>query len=74
MTVSYNEIESISRCVESVLGQTYESIQYVVVDSDSKDGTADVLRAYEDKIDCLIIEKDEGIYSAIKRGKLFHVR
>ena len=68
VSVCYNEIENISRCVESVLGQTYESIQYLVVDGDSTDGTVDVLRAYEDKIDCLIIEKDDGIYSAMNKA------
>ena len=68
VTVCYNEIDTISRCVESVLGQKNANIQYVVIDACSTDGTSDFLKKYGENIDKLVIEADEGIYSAMNKA------
>lgn len=68
VTVCYNEIETISRCVESVVGQKNANIQYVVIDGCSTDGTSDTLKKYGENIDKLVIEADEGIYSAMNKA------
>ena len=68
VTVCYNEIDTISRCVQSVIGQKNADIQYVVMDGCSTDGTADLLREYGDSIDHLVIEADDGIYSAMNKA------
>ena len=52
----------------SVLNQTYPSIEYVIVDGASKDGTLDIIKKYDDKISNWISEKDKGLYDAMNKG------
>jgi glycosyltransferase involved in cell wall biosynthesis/ADP-heptose:LPS heptosyltransferase/SAM-dependent methyltransferase len=58
----------IRQCVESVLGQNYRDLEYIVVDGGSTDGTLDILKEYESRIDKLIRGSDEGMYDAIGSG------
>jgi len=51
---------TIRRCVESVLGQTYKNIEFVVQDGASTDGTVEILRSYDDPRIKLVSEKDSG--------------
>ncbi len=41
-----NEADSVARCLDSVLGQTYRELQVIVVDGDSQDATRAVVEAY----------------------------
>jgi glycosyltransferase involved in cell wall biosynthesis len=51
-----------------VINQTYTNIEYIVVDGASTDGTLDIIRKYEDRIDYWQSEPDEGIYYAMNKG------
>jgi protein O-GlcNAc transferase len=51
---------TIRRCIESVLGQTYKNIEFVVQDGASTDGTVEILRSYRDPRIRLVSEKDSG--------------
>lgn len=68
ITVVYNDKEGLERTVNSVLSQTYKSLEYIIVDGGSTDGTLDVIRKYEDKINKWISEPDHGIYDAMNKG------
>lgn len=68
ITVVYNNVKDIERTVQSVLGQSYPHIEYLVVDGGSTDGTLEVLRTYQDRISQLISEPDAGIYDAMNKG------
>lgn len=68
ITVCYNECDTISRCINSVLSQGYEYIQYIVIDGSSTDGTVPILRRYEKDLSVLVIEGDSGIYSAMNKA------
>lgn len=68
ITICYNNENSIRRTVESVVGQTYDNIEYIVVDGQSTDGTLLALKQYETKIAKIISEPDNGIYDAINKG------
>lgn len=47
ITINYNNKKGLERTIESVLSQTaYCSIEYVIIDGGSTDGSADVLRLY----------------------------
>jgi glycosyltransferase involved in cell wall biosynthesis len=61
VTVVKNDAGGIAETIESVLGQSYENIEYIVVDGASSDGTLDIIRRYEDKIHRLVSEPDRGI-------------
>lgn len=68
ITVVYNNVEHIERTLNSVINQSYTSIQYIVIDGASNDGTLKILRSYKKKIDYLVSEPDHGIYDAMNKG------
>lgn len=70
ITAVYNQSSHIKDAVESVLSQDYPDIEYIVVDGGSTDGTLDVLKEYEDRIDKFVTEDDEGLYDALNKGIL----
>lgn len=66
-TVTYNAANTLKDTIESVLGQTYENLEYIVVDGASKDNTLDIIRSYGDRIKW-ISEPDTGIYDAMNKA------
>lgn len=71
ITVSYNSAATIRDTFESVLSQTYENIEYIVVDGNSSDDTVDIIKEYEPRFNGRIhwiSEKDEGLYDAMNKG------
>ena len=58
----------IKSTIESVIGQSYSNIEYIIVDGASKDGTIDVVRKYEKNIYKIISEPDKNLYDAINKG------
>ncbi|MHB1176800.1 MAG: glycosyltransferase family 2 protein [Daejeonella sp.] len=68
ITVVYNNVRDIERTVLSVLNQTYQDIEYLVIDGASTDGTYQLLKQYESRLGKLISEKDNGIYDAMNKG------
>lgn len=68
ITICRNEINNISRTVESVIAQKFLNFEYIVIDGNSTDGTAEYLKDKSASIDSLIVEKDNGIYDAMNKG------
>ncbi len=68
VTVVKNSSGTIKETIESVLGQTYENIEYIVVDGGSNDGTVDLVKKYKNKVVKFISESDDGIYDALNKG------
>lgn len=68
ITVSLNAAQSIERCIDSTVNQTYNNLEYVVIDGGSTDGTLEVLGRYRDRIDYLVSEPDRGLYHAMNKG------
>lgn len=68
VTVCYNAVNELEKTMLSVLDQTYEHIEYIVIDGGSKDGTIDIIRKYADKLAYWVSEPDKGIYDAMNKG------
>lgn len=68
ITVCYNRKATIEQSINSVLGQDYSNIEYIVIDGNSSDGTQDIIKSYSDKITKYISEPDKGMYDAINKG------
>jgi len=68
ITVVLNNKETIEGAINSVLGQTYEDIEYIIIDGKSVDGTVEIVESYGDKINIFISEQDKGLYDAINKG------
>ena len=71
ITVCYNSEKYIRSAIESVLSQTYNDIEYIIIDGLSKDSTMDIVKSYESQFGGRmkwISEKDQGIYYAMNKG------
>lgn len=68
VTVVFNGESHLDQAILSVLGQSYENIELIIVDGGSTDGTLDIVRRYESRIDRWISESDRGIYDAMNKG------
>lgn len=68
ITVVFNGEQYLEETILSVINQTYDNIEYVVIDGGSTDGTLNIIKKYEDKIDYWVSERDNGIYNAFNKG------
>ncbi|WP_449442476.1 glycosyltransferase [Ureibacillus acetophenoni] len=68
ITACYNAEKTIEQTIQSVIYQTYDNIEYIIVDGASNDGTMEIVNKYNDQIDIIISEPDEGIYDAFNKG------
>lgn len=70
ITICYNSAAQIRRTIESVLGQTHDDLEYVIVDGGSTDGTVDIIREHADRDARVrwISEADRGISDAMNKG------
>ena len=68
ITTCYNREKTIAQAIESVLGQDYPNIEYILVDGASTDHSLEVIRSYASRIDKIISERDGGMYEAINKG------
>lgn len=68
VTVVRNCAATIEQCIQSVLSQTYENIEYLVIDGASTDGTREILKRFASALDYFISEPDSGIYDAMNKG------
>ena len=68
ITVCFNIKDEIERTCESIVNQTWQDFEWIVIDGGSTDGTLDILKKYEKHISVLISEPDKGIYNAMNKG------
>lgn len=69
VTVCLNAADTIAATIESVLGQTYENMEYLIMDGISTDGTQEIIHQYEgDARVRAVFEHDSGLYNAMNRG------
>ena len=73
ITVTYNAIKVLERTMKSVCCQSYNNIEYIIVDGKSLDGTIGLAEKYKANNTYLkqfeiISEKDNGIYDAMNKG------
>lgn len=72
VTVCYNAKNTIAATMRSVLNQTYDNIEYILVDGNSSDGTLEeiytVVNEYPDRQIWVKSEPDQGIYDAMNKG------
>ncbi|MBR4271795.1 MAG: glycosyltransferase [Bacteroidales bacterium] len=68
ITVVYNSEKYIRRTIESIVGQDYPAIEYIIIDGKSKDSTMQIVNEYRDRIAVVISEPDKGLYDAMNKG------
>jgi glycosyltransferase involved in cell wall biosynthesis len=68
VTANLNGAATLERAIQSIIYQDYQNLEYVIIDGGSTDSSLDIIERYTDKIDVVLIEKDQGISDAFNKG------
>jgi glycosyltransferase involved in cell wall biosynthesis len=68
ITINRNNAEGLNKTIQSVINQSYNDFEYIVIDGNSTDDSVDIIKKYDNKINCWISETDTGIYNAMNKG------
>ncbi len=68
ITTTYNTGKTVGDTIESVLGQTYPDIEYIIVDDRSTDDTLDIVNKYSDRVTKIVAAEHSGIFGALNVG------
>jgi len=68
ITAVFNGDKYLEETILSVLNQTYDNVEFIIIDGGSTDGSLDIIRKYEHAIDYWVSEKDAGISDAFNKG------
>ena len=68
ITICYNIKDEIEKTCQSIVSQTWQDFEWIVVDGGSTDGTVDILNQYRSRMNVFISEPDKGVYNAMNKG------
>jgi glycosyltransferase involved in cell wall biosynthesis len=68
ITPTFNSEKFFEATAQSILGQKYPTLEYIVIDGASTDSTPNIIRRYEDQIAFWVSEPDSGMYGGIQKG------
>jgi glycosyltransferase involved in cell wall biosynthesis len=68
ITIVFNGEKHLRQTIESVLGQTYPNIEYIIIDGGSKDHSVSIIKKYSTRLAYWVSEPDKGISDAFNKG------
>jgi len=68
ITCSYQQARFLEATLQSVLGQNYPAIEYIVIDGGSTDGSVDIIQRYQARLSSWVSEPDDGQTDALIKG------
>ena len=70
ITPTWNQVEFIEKTIESIVTQSHQDIEYIIVDNCSDDGTQEVVKRYMEQYPYIVYvrEPDKGQAEAINKG------
>ena len=68
ITVVLNGATHLEQTIHSVFEQSHEYLEYIIIDGGSTDGTLDIIKKYEEKLEYWVSEADNGVSEAFNKG------
>jgi len=68
ITVVKNNKYNIEKNIQSLINQTYQNYEHIIIDGGSNDGTVEIITKYKKYIKYFISENDNGLYHAMNKG------
>ena len=68
ITINYNNGKGLRSTIESVINQTFDDVEYIIVDGGSTDNSVDIIKDFSERINFWVSERDGGVYSAMNKG------
>jgi glycosyltransferase involved in cell wall biosynthesis len=68
ITINKDNARGLEKTIQSVMGQTYNDFEYIVIDGASSDDSVDIIKRYADRMTYWVSEPDTGIYNAMNKG------
>ena len=68
ITAVFNRERTVGDTIDSVMKQTHDDVEYIVIDGNSTDDTSRIIASKSDGIDISLREADSGIYDALNKG------
>jgi glycosyltransferase involved in cell wall biosynthesis len=68
ITINKDNARGLEKTIQSVVEQTFDDFEYIVLDGASSDGSVEIIKKYADKITYWVSEPDSGIYNAMNKG------
>lgn len=70
VTISLNQAQFLERTILSIINQSYQDLEYIVVDPGSTDGSRDIIESYRPRITKILYESDNGAAEGLNKGFL----
>lgn len=68
ITIVYNGEKYLEQTIQSVLGQSYPNLEYIIIDGGSRDNSVSIIKKYSDRLAFWMSEKDKGVSDAFNKG------
>lgn len=68
ITINFNNLHGLEKTYQSVVSQTWQDFEWIVIDGGSTDGSKEFIEEHQDKFSYWVSEPDKGIYNAMNKG------
>ena len=68
ITVNFNNKQGLQKTIDSVISQTYQDFEWIIIDGGSTDGSKELIEKYQEHFSYWCCENDKGVYNAMNKG------
>ncbi len=68
ITINKNNALGLQKTIKSLIDQSFDSFELIIIDGASTDGSVEVIKTFKDSITYWVSEPDKGIYNAMNKG------
>jgi glycosyltransferase involved in cell wall biosynthesis len=68
ITINRNNAAGLEKTCLSVVTQTYQNLEWIIIDGNSNDNSVEIIKRYSHKAFYWISEPDTGVYNAMNKG------